>query len=165
MGTGAGATPVDESVWLLATPGSISEMASIEARMPSPMPVLRPVARLSRASISAVRSLVGAWTTSAKLLNATIPNRVVVDWLLMNEAAAVSAACSRLGGMSVEHMLPETSIVRMMVVWFVGTATTATGRAMAKTRAARAATNSANGRWRRSRDDPGSASRTRARLE
>ena len=51
--TGAGAVPVDESVTLFATDGSISEMASIEARMPSPIAVRRPVARLCRAFSSA----------------------------------------------------------------------------------------------------------------
>ena len=66
-------------------------------------------------------SLVGAWTTSAKLLKATIPIWVVDACCLMNAAAAASAAC-RAGSasMSVEHMLPETSIVRMIVVWLVG---------------------------------------------
>ena len=62
-------------------------------------------------------------------------------------------------------MLPDTSIVRMMVVWFVGTARMTTGRAMATTTAPRAATKSAKGRWRRNREGPGAASRTRARLE
>jgi len=33
--------------------------------------------------------------------------------------------------MSVEHMLPDTSIVKMIVVWFVGTPTTTAGRPIA----------------------------------
>ena len=64
----------------------------------------------------------------------------------MNAAAAASAASSRLGGMSDEHMLPETSMVRMIAVWSVGTATIATGRAMAMTSAPRATMNSTKGR-------------------
>ncbi len=83
----------------------------------------------------------------------------------MNEAAAASAASSRLGGMSVAHMLRETSIARMTVVWPAGTLTMSTGRAIARTRLPRPRTNSANGRWRRMRDDRGSASRTSDRLE
>ena len=83
----------------------------------------------------------------------------------MNEAAAASAASRRLGGMSDEHMLPETSMVRMIVVWLVGTARMTTGRATEMAKAATAAMKSANGTWRRIREDPGMASRTRARLE
>ena len=67
--------------------------------------------------------------------------------------------------MSVEHMLPETSIARMIVVRLVGTLRTATGRANATMSAARASTNNANGRCRRRRAEPGWASRTRLRLE
>ena len=67
--------------------------------------------------------------------------------------------------MSVEHMLRETSMARMMVVWPVGTLTMATGRLKATTRLASASRNRANGRCRRQRDCCGSASRTSARLE
>ena len=62
-------------------------------------------------------------------------------------------------------MLPETSIVRITVVWPVGTAMMATGRARAITRLPSATTRMANGRCRRRREDWGSASRTSARLE
>ena len=62
-------------------------------------------------------------------------------------------------------MLPETSIVRMIVVWLVGTARITTGRAMATMIAPSAAMKSTTGKWRRSRADPGSASRISARLE
>ena len=165
MGTGAGGTPGRESIWLGATNGSISAIASIEARMPLPMAVRRPVARLRSASSSISPSVVGGWTTSAKPLKATIPIWVDDPWRWMKDAAAASAAWRRLGGMSAEHMLPETSMARMIVVWLAGTLTMTTGRARATTRAPTARTNRANGRWRRRRDDPGSASRTRARLE
>ena len=83
----------------------------------------------------------------------------------MKLAAAASAASIRLGAMSVEHMLPETSIVRTIVASFVGTLAITTGRATATARPARATANRANGRWRRMNDEPGSASRIRERLE
>ena len=67
--------------------------------------------------------------------------------------------------MSVEHMLPDTSIARMIVAWFAGTLSTTTGRPSAITRAARPDANSANGRWRRSREAPGIAARISDRLE
>ena len=62
-------------------------------------------------------------------------------------------------------MLPDTSMVSITVVWLVGTATIAAGRASATTRLATAARKMANGRWRRRRDVRGRASRTRERLE
>ena len=67
--------------------------------------------------------------------------------------------------MSVEHMLPDTSIVRMIVVWFVGTLAITTGRARATVSPASARANSANGRCRRRNDERGSASWMRLRLE
>src|SRR3989304_4851852 len=82
----------------------------------------------------------------------------------MNDSAAALAASRRLGSISVEHLLPETSIARTMVVWPVGTLTMATGRPNAITRLASARRNRANGRWRRRRDGGGSAARTQARL-
>ncbi len=86
-------------------------------------------------------------------------------WRSMNDDAAASAASSRFGGMSVAHMLRETSIARMTVVRPAGTLTTWTGRAIATTRLTSPSANSANGRWRRIRDDPPTASRTSDRLE
>ncbi len=83
----------------------------------------------------------------------------------MKLAAAASAASSRLGGTSAEHMLPETSIVRTIVVSFVGTLAITTGRASATARPARASANRAKGRWRRMNDEPGRASRISDRLE
>ena len=69
----------------------------------------------------------------------------------MNDSAAAWAASRRLGEMSVEHMLRETSMARMIVVWLVGTLTIATGRASATIRLVSASRKSANGRWRRQR--------------
>ena len=83
----------------------------------------------------------------------------------MNAAAAFSAAMSRLGAMSSEHMLPDTSMTRTIVVWLAGTAAIATGRPTAKASAASAAANSTNGRWRRRRAGPGRAAWTSDRLE
>jgi hypothetical protein len=85
--------------------------------------------------------------------------------VIMKVTAASSAASIRVGAMSVEHMLPETSIVRITVVWFVGTLSTTEGRASATISRATAEASMANGRWRRNRARPGNASRTRARLE
>ena len=87
-----------------------------------------------------------------------------VLWWVMKSDAAASAASMRVGGMSVEHIEPDTSIVSSTVVWFVGTAATATGRASATARNATAASTSTNGRCRR-RDVRGIASRTSERLE
>ncbi len=145
--------------------GSISEIASIDARSPLPIAVRRPVVRLRIASTRACWSVVGGWTTAAKPLNATIPIWVSAFWLVTKATAASSAASSRVGRMSVEHMLPETSIARMIVDWLVGTLRTTDGRPRARTTAATAATSRPNGRCRRSRAEPGSASRTSARLE
>ncbi len=110
-------------------------------------------------------SFVGAWTSSANPEKATIPIWVDDPWLLMKSDAAASAASIRLGAMSVEHMLPDTSMASITVVWFVGTVAMTTGRLSASTRHATATATSANGRWRRRREEPGSASRTSDRLE
>ncbi len=84
--------------------------------MALPTAVRRPVARASITSSRTSRSVVGDWSVSANPANATIPIWVFGPWASMNEAAAASAACSRLGGMSVAHMLRETSIARITVV-------------------------------------------------
>ena len=110
-------------------------------------------------------SLVGAWTTWAKPLNATIPIWVLEPWCSMNVAAAASAACSRFGAMSSEHMLPDTSMTSTIVVWLAGTLAMATGRPMPRARAASASANSANGRCRRQRAEPGWAAWMSDRLE
>ena len=165
MGTGAGATPGVSAVWLLATFGSIAAIASMADRIPLPIAVRRPVVRLCKACRSSCRSVVGAWTISAKPENATMPIWLDDPWLSMNWAAAASAAPIRLGRMSVEHMLPETSMVRMIVAWLVGTLAMTTGRARATARPASASANRANGRWRRTIDERGRAARMRTRLE
>src|SRR5262245_7286569 len=126
LGTGVGATSVDGSLRLGATLGSTSAMTSSDLRIPLPIAVLRPVVRLSTAVSSASWSLVGGWITSAKPANATMLISRLDVWLWMNESAAASAASRRLGAISVEHMLRETSRARTMVVWPVGAATTAT---------------------------------------
>ena len=135
------------------------------ARIPLPMAVRRPVVRLRKAASRAVLSLVGAWTSWANPLKATIPIWVLEPWCSMNVAAAASAACRRFGAMSSEHMLPETSMTRTMVVWLAGTLAMATGRPMPRASAASASANSANGRWRRQRAGPGRAAWTSDRLE
>ena len=140
-------------------------MASIAARIPLPIAVRRPVVRLRRAAWSGDLSLVGAWTTWAKPLNATIPICVLEPWWSMNAAAAASAAWSRVGAMSFEHMLPDTSMTSTIVVWLAGTLAIAIGRPMARPRAARATANRANGRCRRRRAEPGCAAWMSDRLE
>ncbi len=96
--TGGGSTPGRPSPVLAWTDGSTSEMASMAARIPLPIAVRRPVVRLRSAASSAVLSLVGAWTTWAKPLNATIPIWVLEPWCSMNVAAAASAACEPVRG-------------------------------------------------------------------
>src|SRR3954463_4844454 len=105
---------------LFGIAGSTSEVASIAARIPLPMAVRRPVVRLLIADTRSSWLVVGAWTTAAKPLKATMPIWVSAFWPFTNEIAAVSAASRRVGSMSVEHIEPDTSIVRMIVVWFVG---------------------------------------------
>ena len=108
----------------------------------------------------------GAWTISAKPENATIPIWVDDPWLWMKLAAAVSAASIRLGGTSVEHMLPETSMARTIVVSFVGTLAITTGRATATAKAGQGQLRTARTAGGGGRNDElGSASRIRIRLE
>ncbi len=125
----------------------------------------RPVVRLLIASTRACWSVVGGWITAASPLNATSPISDPDAWLVTNSIAAFSAASMRVGSMSVEHMLPDTSIARMIVAELAGTLSTITGRPSAITRAAIPAANSENGRWRRSREAPGIAARISDRLE
>ena len=150
---------------LAAIDGSISAMASIDSRIALPIAVRRPVASEAMTSSSTSSSFVGAWTISANPANATMPICVPLSWFSTKDEAASSAATSRLGGMSVAHMLRDTSIARTTVVRLVGTGTIAAGRAIASTRLPSPSTNSANGRWRRIHDDRGTATRTSDRLE
>ncbi len=110
-------------------------------------------------------SFVGAWMSSANDENATIPILEVLACCSTKSEAAASAAWSLLGSISVEHMLPDTSIVSRMVDPLVGTAMTAAGRATANASAAMAPRNRTNGRWRRMRDVPGPAAAMSDRLE
>ena len=121
------------------------------------MPVRRPVTRLWSASSNSFRSVVGAWMISAKPLKATMPMWASADWPSMNVAAASSAASSRFGAMSAAHMLRDTSMARMIVVWLDGTAAVTAGRATATSRHAIASAKKAKGRCRRSRERGGSA--------
>ncbi len=164
-GTGAGSVPGELSDTLRGTPGSTVLIASIAARIPLPIAVRRPVTRLCSASSRSPRSVVGAWTISAKPLKATIPIWLVEAWASMYDAAAASAARIRLGGMSPEHMLPETSSDRMIVAWFEGTLTATAGRATAIVSSTRARAKSPKGRCRRRRDRGGRASRISDTLE
>ncbi len=132
LGTGGGAASGGEpSVWLGATLSSISAMASSDLRIALPTAVRRPVVRLSTTSSRTSWSVVGDWTISANPANATMPIWVVEPWRSMNDEAAASAASRRLGGISVAHMLRETSIARITVVWPAGRLTMLTGRAIA----------------------------------
>jgi hypothetical protein len=119
--------------------------------------------RLRIASSTTSWSTVGGWTSSAKPLKATIP-----IWApgccSTNCSAAASAARRRVGAMSVEHIDPDTSIARMIVIWLVGTLTMAAGRAAATASTPTATTSSAKGTWRRTPDQRATAGRTRARL-
>ena len=57
---------------------------------------------------------------SANPAKATTPTRRSVVWRSMNRDAAACATSSRLGAMSVAHMLRETSIAKITVAWPVG---------------------------------------------
>jgi hypothetical protein len=67
--------------------------------------------------------------------------------------------------MSVEHILRDTSMARMIVAWSEGTVTIDTGLERATTRLARASKNNPKGRWRRKEKRGGEAARRRDRLE
>jgi hypothetical protein len=140
-------------------------MASIDLRMALPTAVRRPVSRLWMVSASTSLSAVGGCTISAKPAKATMPISVPGGWLSMNFRAASLAACRRLGAMSVEHMLRDTSMARMIEVWLVGTAITAMGRATARITLVSATSSRAKGTCRRHSDCLGNAARTSDRLE
>ena len=68
--------------------------------------------------------------------------------------------------MSVEHMLPDTSIARMIVAWLAGHAEHDDGPAERRRPAPRSPRRAARtGRWRRSRERRGTAARISDRLE
>ena len=151
---------------LRATLGSTSAMASIEARIPSPIAVRRPVVRLWIASTSACWSLVGGWITAARPLKATRPisepGRLAGHerhGRLLGGLEAGGVDVGRAHAPGHVHREQDRGLVR-------GHADrTTTGRPRAMTSAARPAANRANGRWRRRRDAPGIAARISDRLE
>ena len=84
--------------------------------------------------------MVGGTTSAATPANATKPMRVPCGCASMKLVAAFSAAVIRFGVTSVEHIDPETSSARMIVVELDDTASVVCGRAapIASTRQARA---------------------------
>jgi hypothetical protein len=83
----------------------------------------------------------------------------------MKDRAESLATCKRFGGMSVEHMLLDTSIARITVALLEGIMTVATGRPNANTKLASASKKSMNGKCLRNHDCLAAASRTNERLE
>jgi hypothetical protein len=126
------------------------------------MAVPRDVVRFGSSASSAPVSLVGGTRTPATPAKATSPIFAPPGWALMKSAAAFSAAVSRLGCTSVEHIDPETSRASRIVVELAGTATVACGRAAPTPRAASPSTSRAAGTRRLQRVLPGSAARTSA---
>src|SRR5688572_2089504 len=137
----------------------------MERRMALPIAVRRAGTRLSIALSSKRTSVVGGWINSAKPANATIPTCLPDVLFRTNDSAASLATINRLGGISVEHILRETSIAMITVALLEGTSTVATGRPNANTRLASANRNRRKGRCFRSQDCFAAASRTRERLE
>jgi len=149
-------TPVGE------TDGSMSAIASIEVRIACPIAVPREVVRSGSAASSAAVSVVGGTRRPAIPPKATSPIRAPPGCALMNSAAAFSAAVSRLGCTSVEHIDPDTSSASRIVVELDGTATVACGRAAPSPSTASPSSSRAAGTRRRHRVRPGRAARTSA---
>ena len=78
-----------------------------------------------------------------------MPTRTVRGSSLTKDLAASCAATMRLGCTSVARMLPDTSIARMMVSCWLGSVTTASGRAVATSSVASASSSSSGGTCRR----------------
>ena len=144
------------------TAGSMSAIASIEVRIAWPIAVPREVVRFGSAASNASVSSVGGTRTPAIPAKATSPIRAPPGCALMKSAAAFSAAVSRFGCTSVEHIDPETSRASRIVVELAGTATVACGRAAPIPSTARPSSSRAAGTRRRQRLRPGTAARTRA---
>ena len=102
---------------------------------------------------------------TAKPAKTTRPICVSEFCPLINSSAAAFADSNRFGKMSVEHMLRETSMARMMVAFDAGSVTTETGLAIAMMRLDMAIRNKANGRCRFHCDCLGAAARISDRLE
>ena len=148
-----------------STWGSTCDMALSDWRMAAPMAVPGLVLRLPMARSRTARSLVGATASSAKPEKATRPIRVPLGWELTNSRAPFSAALNRSGYTSVEHMEPDSSRARMMVVCDSGTSVVTWGRADATASTARLTKSRAMGTWRRQRERRGTAARSRDKLE
>ena len=119
--------------------------------MPRPSEVPRSGSSRSMAARTRAWSLVGTWIEKPLSLKATTPISIVAGWRSTNPRAAALAASIRVGARSSAAMLPETSNERMTVPSTRGTLTTLCGRATARTRIVRPATNSAAGSRRRRR--------------
>ena len=85
--------------------------------------------RPSIAALSWARSVVGLTSVTGSEANETTPTRTPAGSWSMNERAEARAASSRVGETSVERIEPETSIARITVASWRGTATTIVGRA------------------------------------
>ena len=133
--------------------------------MAAPIVVPRPVVRPSMLRSRASRSVVGATASCANPENTTSPMRVSASWFFTNSRTAASAAVSRLGETSVEHMEPDTSSARMIVESEIGTSMLTWGRAAATPSSASAASTSANGTCRFHAARLGAAARISATLE
>ena len=148
-----------------ATLGSTSAIASMDDWIPLPMAVRRPVVRLRIASTRRVRSVVGASMHRGEAAERDEADLRARGLASTKATAACWAASSRVGSMSVEHMLPDTSIARTIVDWLLGTRGRRSGRATATASAATAAATRTNGTWRRQRRLDGPAARMSDRLE
>ncbi len=95
--------------------------------------------------MTSVLSVVGDCTIEASPEKDTTPIFTLSLCLSTNARAAAFAASMRFGFMSSASIDPETSIARMTVPSWLGTATTAWGRATAMAMNARARMKSAGG--------------------
>ena len=109
--------------------------------------------------------MVGATVSWANPENTTSPMRVSASWFFTKSRTAVSAAVSRLGVTSVEHIEPDTSSARMIVESAIGTSMLTCGRAAATPSSASAPSTSANGTCRFHAARFGAAARISATLE
>ena len=117
--------------------------------MALPVAVARCNWKRSIAVTRSSRFTVGSCATWAEPAKATMPTFTWRGSSCRKALAAFCAATSRLGCTSVARMLPETSMARMMVCWFDGSVTTATGRAAASSSAAIDSRNRMGGMCRR----------------
>jgi hypothetical protein len=157
--------PSGRSTPVAATSGLISAIASMEARMPSPMAVPREVRRVPIAASSLSLSVVGSTSSAATPENATSPTLVPFFCALMKSRAAFCAAVSRFGSTSVEHIEEDTSTASRIDEESEACSTDACGRAAPTARTTSPAANSHSGMRRRHSDRPGRAARITATLD